>query len=142
MKVLIGAIAAAALMLGGVAEAQTAATTTPAPAAAAAASIPPSRCPAAIAPPNIPDGATADQRAMTAAYEAFDAWRQAALEIVNCRRAEHDEGVDFVRAREAEYSAMSESMNATINAWNTAHDAYCGRRGNHCTDAAQSNAHH
>jgi hypothetical protein len=62
-----------------------------------AAPVPPSRCGEMPAAPAVPDGATADRKAMTAATEAYKAWGTAATAALDCRKKEIEE----LRAREA-----------------------------------------
>jgi hypothetical protein len=107
MKFASGAAAAALIFVS-----QALAETAPAPARA----VPPSRCGDLPASPVVPDGATADRKAMTAATEAYTAWSTATKTVLDCRRAE----VEELRAREkvltAEYNAGVDQLNDVSNA--------------------------
>lgn len=84
----------------------------PAPAAS-------SSCGAMPAAPTVPDGATANRRAMNAAREAYNAWGAQAQTVLACRRAEveelgarRDALVNEYNAANAQARAVSQQMAA------------------------------
>lgn len=91
---------------------------TPGAAAPAAAA---SSCGEMPAAPTIPDGATANRRAMNAAREAYNAWGAQAQTVLSCRRAEAEELnaradalVSAYNAANAQAHAVSEQMAAEV----------------------------
>jgi len=111
MRVLV--MGAALFLLAAQASAQTNA---PADTAAANAT---SACGALTAAPAMPDGATANNEAMTAGNTAFLAWAQPQQQALACRRAE-------IEALHARWQALSTEYNAgaqALNAANAARDA-------------------
>jgi hypothetical protein len=106
MRVLIGA-ALAVFLSAAPAAAQT---ETPA--------LQPSRCAAFPASPGAaPDGATANQAAMTAYDEGFRAWAAAADAVIVCRNAELDAVRQQYEALRAAYTADAEGARAQITSW-------------------------
>jgi hypothetical protein len=117
MKFVLGA-AAAALVLVGAAMAQT----TPAPAA-----VPPSSCPAAAQDPTFPDGATAGPQALTAGEEAYRTWATAVQATQQCLRGEREQHQAIADARVAEYNALNERVRAVNQAWAAERQEFCAR---------------
>jgi len=104
MKVLLG-VAAAALLMGAPAMAQT-------DAGAANTS-----CAAVAPPPTLPDGATATYEQMEAANTAYSAWFESNRAALECRRVE----VEAVEARRqallTAYNGGVDQLNATKTSW-------------------------
>jgi len=145
MKLLIGA-AAAALMFGTVALAQTA-TTTSATAGAATTTAPsapvtPSRCPAAPADPTVPDGATATSSTMESAAAAYRTWAQTMQDLMRCHHAEYDEAQAVVTVRREEHNAVADRLNAVSQSWTASSTTFCARPHMRCDNTAQTAPSH
>ncbi len=107
MKKLALALLVAALATPALAQTQGA----PAPAASP-------RCGEMPAAPTIPDGATANRRAMNTAREAYDAWGAQAQTVLGCRRAEVEELRARTDALVNEYNAANAQMAAEAAEFN------------------------
>ncbi|MES1200644.1 MAG: hypothetical protein ABUS57_04260 [Pseudomonadota bacterium] len=138
MKRMMGA-AIAVLMFATVASAQPAATTpaTPAPPATPVA-VPPSQCPATIAAPAVPDGATIAPAQMEVSNNALKEWAGAMRAVLDCRRAEFEAANATAIARRDEFNGMAESLNTTIHGWEAATAVYCARPHMRCTNENQA----
>jgi hypothetical protein len=125
MRILIGAVAA--LAVAGAAFAQT----DPAPASAPTVAAN-SQC-AAIGPePTLPDAATANAQAISAANEAYRTWATAAQETLRCRQAELAPLQARVGAMTAEHNAIVNRVNTLTQNWTAVAAAYCARDGVRC----------
>ena len=93
---------ALALLVAALAVGPALAQTEGAPAPAAS-----SRCGAIPAPPTVPDGATANRRAMNAAREAYNAWAPQAQTVLDCRRTEVQELTARAEALVSEFNAAN-----------------------------------
>ncbi len=132
MKVVVGAVAALMML------AATAAAQTPPPATPAAAPPPASRCPAVPAAPTLPDGASANARAMDQGNTTYQTWGTSLQTVLECRRGEVTElraaaeaALAHAAARVAEYNAGAAELNTVTTAWQadvTEFNARTGRR--------------
>lgn len=113
MKVLIGAVVSALLVVSS------AAAQTSAPTAPPAAPVPPSTCAPLPEPPALPDGATANQNAMQAGNVAVTAWNETYRVALACRRAEVEALTAQRLARFDEHNAAAAQLNTTIGNWQT-----------------------
>jgi hypothetical protein len=137
LKVLFGVLAASAfLALSASAQPSplAAATTTPAaaPAAQPAADVAPSRCPAVASDPSVPDGATASDRSMLSANDAYQAWARALRASADCRRAEYDELSAQRRAKAQAHDALNARLREVSTRWAEQRNLYCGRPRRQC----------
>ena len=125
MKLLIGGTAVA-MLLAGAAFAQTEPAAPVAPAAN-------SQCADVGSEPTLPDGTSANNRAMMAGDTAYQAWAQTARASLQCRRSE----LDLLRAREQALVEESNTLAARVNGlserWVASRTAYCDRDGVECT---------
>ena len=90
---------------------------------------PPSACGPLTRPPAIPDGATADNEAMTAGNAAFLAWAQPEQQSLACRRAEIEAAHARWQALSNEYNAGAQTLNTANAAWEAELAQYNGRAG-------------
>ncbi len=120
MKIVVVA-AAAALMFGSAAWAQTA------PAAPTAVS---SQCGATPELPNLPDGASATRDQMTRANGRFNEWNAAARAMIECRHNEAAALQAQWQALVSEHNAMVESVNGANNEWRAEADEFNSRNSN------------
>jgi len=93
------------------------------------ASSPLSACGPLTRPPAIPDGATADNEAMTAGNAAFLAWAQPEQQSLACRRAEIEAAHARWQALSNEYNAGAQTLNTANAAWEAELAQYNGRAG-------------
>lgn len=131
MRILFGAVAALAL----VATAASAQTTTPAPAGPTVTlpdvgpANPPTACGATQPAPTLPDGATANNAAMTAANATYLAWATANRTVLECRRAEVEAQHTRWQALANEYNAAAQAFNGVNTSWEAELNEYNERTG-------------
>ncbi len=92
-----------------------------------------SRCGDMPAPPTLPDGARANERAMNQGQEAFAAWRTAAEPVIQCRNAEMTAWRQQYDAMGARNEADGQVATNVVSSWAAAVEAYNARterRGN------------
>lgn len=92
-----------------------------------------SRCGDMPAAPTLPDGARANERAMSQGQEAFVAWRAAAEPVIQCRNAEMTAWRQQYEAIGARNEAEGQVATNIVNTWAAAVEAYnarAERRGN------------
>jgi hypothetical protein len=132
MRILFGAVAALAL----VATAASAQTTTPAPAGPTVTlpdvgpANPPTACAALQPAPTLPDGATANNAAMTTANATYLAWATANRSALECRRAEVEATHTRWQALANEYNAAAQAFNGVNASWEAETNEYNERTGN------------
>jgi hypothetical protein len=108
MKLLLSAAAVVALLIASPALAQTDA----APAAASCGAAPP-------APSDQPDGASADRAAVEAYTQRFNAWAEASMQVMTCKRTRAEAARAAADALTAEYNTENGARNTAIAAWTT-----------------------
>jgi hypothetical protein len=118
MRVFIGAALAAFLVAA------------PAAAQTDASARLPTRCDAMPAAPEVPDGASANQQAMTAAQERITAWSTAANAVIACRNAEMDAWKAQYDATGAAYRAEAETAAALLTNWSAEINEFNERNAN------------
>ena len=120
MKALV--VGVAIVLFATPALAQTAAHSEEAPSSA-------SSCGALTAAPAMPDGAVANNDAMTTANAAFLAWIQGQQQVLACRRAEIEAAHARWQALSNEYNAGAQTLNSASGAWQSELAQYNGRAG-------------
>lgn len=129
MKLVYGAVAAL-MMFAATAAAQAPAETAP------AAPPPPSRCPAIPEAPTLPDGASANSRAMDQGNAAYQSWGTSLQSVLECRRNEVTELRAAAAAANAhastrvdEYNVGANSLNSVTQNWQAEVEEFNQRNG-------------
>lgn len=126
MRIMVGA-AVAAMMLAGVALAQTEGETAQPPAVVAQ-----TQCPAADPAPSPPDGATADVETVNAYNSAYQTWGEGLRAALQCRQAEIRQLDAERESLVAQHNELARVLNATTEAWRVESEEFCARRGSRC----------
>ena len=134
MKVLIGASAAAFLLVAA-ASAQTPATTTSAPSTVA---VPPSSCGVIPPAPTVPDVSHLSAQQMNRANQTFTAWAADAQAKLDCHRAEVRQLTAQAAAAQAAFNQQATDYTTTANAWNAQAAAYTNSHGGSQTSSRGS----
>lgn len=97
--------------------------------AADAAPNPPSACAELPAAPSLPDGASANNEAMTAGNATYLAWANPVQQSLACQRAEIEAAHRRWDALVAQYNANAQTLNAQRAAWDNEIEEYNARGG-------------